>query len=122
MKFNQWTLALAGAGIVSLGSVAQAEEQHSVMTAVQSTTLSGYVDTSASWWFGTQTKGANSGLPGRSFDGASKQDGFNLNAVKLSLEKPLGDDKNWSAGYKTDLIFGPDAIAYGTKLTSGGSA
>lgn len=122
MKFNKWTLALAGAGIVSLGSVAQAEEQHSVMTAVQSTTLSGYVDTSASWWFGSNTGGSALGLPGRSFDGANKQDGFNLNAVKLSLEKPLGDDKNWSAGYKTDLIFGPDAIAYGTKLTSGGTA
>jgi len=119
MKFNKWTLALASAGIVSLGSVAQAEEQHSVMTALQSTTLSGYVDTSASWWFGTQSKGANLGLPGRVFDQADKQDGFNLNAVKLSLEKPLGDEKNWSAGYKADLIFGPDAIAYGTRLSQG---
>src|SRR5436190_21312688 len=113
MKFNKWTLALASVGIISAGSVAQAEEQHSVMTALQSTTLSGYVDTSASWWAGSRGPTSN-GLPGRSFDGADKQDGFNLNAVKLSLEKPLGDENNWSAGYKTDLIFGPAATAYRT--------
>jgi len=120
MKFNQWTLALASVGIVSLGSVAQAEEQHSVMTALSSTTLSGYVDTSASWWTGNQSGGAGLGLPGRTFDNANKQDGFFLNAVKLVLEKPLGDATTWSAGYKADLVFGPDADYYRTKtLTSG---
>lgn len=119
MKFNQWTLALAGVGIISLGSVAQAEEQNAVMTALSSTILSGYVDTSASWWIGTQSKGANLGLPGRSFDNADKQDGFNLNVVKLSLEKPLGDATAWSAGYKTDLLFGPDNTAYNSVLNGG---
>lgn len=114
MKFNQWTLALASVGLVSLGSVAQAEEQHSIMTALSSTTLSGYVDTSASWWVGTQHGG---GLPGRTFDGANKQDGFNLNAVKLVLEKPLGDATAWSAGYKADLVFGPDADYYQSRQT-----
>src|ERR1044071_3156278 len=115
MKFNQWTLALASVGLVSLGSVAQAEEQHSIMTALSSTTLSGYVDTSASWWTGNQNKPTTpffGGLPGRTFDGANKQDGFNLNAVKLVLEKPLGDATTWSAGYKADLVFGPDADYY----------
>jgi hypothetical protein len=121
MKFNLWTLALAGAGIVSMGSIAQAEEQHSVNTALQSTTLSGYVDTSANWWAGSQrSRGAGAiGLPGRTFDGADKQDGFNLNAVKLVLERPLGDENNWSAGYKADLVFGPDASYYGTILNGG---
>jgi hypothetical protein len=122
MKFNQWTLALASVGIVSLGSVAQAEEQSSVMTALSSTTLSGYVDTSVSWWTGTQRKEGgrpNLGLPGRTFDGADKQDGFNLHAVKLVLEKPLGDATSWSAGYKADLVFGPDANYYGTLLNGG---
>jgi len=120
MKFNQWTLALASVGIVSLGSVAQAEEQDSIMTALSSTTLSGYVDTSASWWAGTQndlTGRPNLGLPGRTFDGANKQDGFNLNAVKLVLEKPLGDATTWSAGYKADLVFGPDADYYASRNT-----
>ena len=114
MKFNQWTLALASVGLVSLGSVAQAEEQHSIMTALSSTTLSGYVDTSASWWVGSAHGGA---LPGRVFDGANKQDGFNLNAVKLVLEKPLGDATTWSAGYKADLVFGPDADYYQSRQT-----
>src|SRR5258706_5814053 len=114
MKFSQWTSALAGVGIVSLGSVARTEEQHSLITALSSTTISGYVDTSVSWWAGTQNRAgaANLGLPGRSFDGANKQDGFNLNAVKLVLEKPLGDATTWSAGYKADLVFGPDADYY----------
>src|SRR5687767_5815231 len=122
MKFNQWTLALASVGIVSMGSVAHAEEQSSVMTALSSTTLSGYVDTSVSWWTGTQRKDGgrpNLGLPGRTFDGADKQDGFNLHAVKLVLEKPLGDATSWSAGYKADLVFGPDANYYGTLLNGG---
>jgi hypothetical protein len=123
MKFNQWTLALASVGIVSLGSVAQAEEQHSLMTALSSTTISGYVDTSASWWAGTQNRGGalNLGLPGRTFDGANKQDGFNLNAVKLVLEKPLGDATTWSAGYKADLVFGPDADYYASRNTITGT-
>jgi hypothetical protein len=123
MKFNQWTLALAGVGIISLGSVAQAEEQHSVMTALSSTTLSGYVDTSASWWTGKQSAvgGDFGALPGRTFDNSNKQDGFFLNAVKLVLEKPLGDATTWSAGYKADLVFGPDANYYGTKTTFGGT-
>ncbi len=50
MKFNKWTVGLAAVGAVSLASVVRAEEKaSSVMTAVQSTTLSGYVDTSMEW-------------------------------------------------------------------------
>ena len=107
MKFNQWTVGLAAAGVVSLASATQAEEaQHQVMTALSSTTLSGYVDTSAIWKFGTGTT-----VIGRQYDGTGKQDGFNLNVVGLILEKPL-DEGKWSAGYKVDLLFGPDAVAY----------
>lgn len=47
MKFNKWTLGLAAVGAVSLTSVAQAEEKvNAVQTALSSTTISGYVDTS----------------------------------------------------------------------------
>lgn len=122
MKFNQWTLALASVGIVSLGS-ARADEQTPVTAAV-ATQISGYVDVSASWWSGKNSIGAagNTGLPGRSFDGASKQDGFNLNVVKLALEKPLGEETTWTAGYKAELLFGPDATAYTTTLTPAGAA
>jgi len=115
MKLNKWTMALAAVGVVSLGSIAQAEEQHQVLTALSSTTLSGYVDTSANWRIGN-----NRGpLPGRTFDGADKQDGFNMNRVQLSLDKPL-DEGQWSAGYHVDLVFGPDANYYGT-IANGGA-
>jgi hypothetical protein len=119
MKCNKWTWALAAAGVVSLGSVVQADEaaQHQVLTALSSTTLSGYVDTSAIWKPGTDHGGGR--LPGHVFDGADKMDGFNLHAVKLVLEKPL-DEGQWSAGYKADLVFGPDANYYGTILNGGG--
>ena len=116
MKFNKWTVALAAGGVVSLSSVAQAEEaQHQVLTALSQTTLSGYVDTSAIWNIGT-----GSTLPGRAYDGAGKLDGFNLNVVKLGLEKAL-DEAQWAAGYKADLLFGPDAVTYQGTFGSGGS-
>jgi Putative beta-barrel porin-2, OmpL-like. bbp2 len=118
MKLNKWTQVLAAGGIVSLAGVAHADEaSHQVMTALSSTTLSGYVDTSANWRIGK-----NSGpMPGRLFDGANKQDGFNLNVVNLTLEKGL-DDGEWSAGYRVDLLFGPDANRYGTILNGGMAA
>ena len=119
MKFNKWTLTLAAAGVVSLGSVAQGEEaKNQVLTALSSTTLSGYVDTSAIWKFGTGGF-MNNTMPGRAYDGAAKQDGFNLNVIKLTLEKPL-DEGQWAAGYKVDLLFGPDATYF--KSFSGGGA
>ncbi len=111
MKFNKWTIGLAAAGVVSLASAARAEEKaSSVMTALSSTTLSGYVDTSAQWNFGT----GNANNPPYKFGGASKADGFNLNVVQLRLEKPL-DEAEWAAGYKVDLWAGPDANVLGTQ-------
>jgi len=114
MKLNQWTLGLAAAGVISLASVAGAEEATSqVLTALSSTTLSGYVDTSVIYRPGTgNLVGAGA------FTGGNKQDGFNLNVIKLTLEKPL-DEGQWSAGYKVDLLFGPDANIFGTTSTGG---
>jgi hypothetical protein len=110
MKFNQWTLGLAAAGVVSLGGATQAEETaNHVATALSSTTISGYVSTSAIWKPGT----GNALMPGRQFDGTGKQDGFNLDVAKLTIESPL-DEGEWAAGYKVDLLFGPDANLYGT--------
>jgi hypothetical protein len=122
MKFNKWTLALAAGGVVSLGSIAQAEEKpmSQVLTAVSSTTLSGYVDTSMIWKPGT----GNVNLPGRAFDGASKQDGVNFNVAEIQLEKPLSEDQ-WAAGYRVQLLVGPDANLFNTSLaglTGGGSS
>jgi hypothetical protein len=51
-SFKLWLLLLAGAGLLAMS--AQAEEKaSSVMTALSSTTLSGYVDTSIQWNLGT---------------------------------------------------------------------
>ena len=79
MKLNPWTFGLIGAGLVSLPAVTQADEKPapSVMTALSATALSGYVDTSAQWNFGT----GNGALPPYAFGGPSKADGFNLNVV-----------------------------------------
>ncbi len=116
MILNKWTLALASAGVIGSGLAVKAEEQHQVLTALSQTTLSGYVDTSAIWSVGNDN---GAGIAGRTFDGApSKLDGFNLHAVKLVLEKPL-DEGQWSAGYKADLVFGPDASYYGTVANPG---
>src|SRR6266571_3004241 len=111
MRLNKCTVAVAATTVVGLVMVAKAEEKaSSVMTALASTTLSGYVDTSAQWNFGT----GNANNPPYKFGGASKADGFNLNVVQLRLEKPL-DEAEWAAGYKVDLWAGPDANVLGTQ-------
>jgi hypothetical protein len=119
MKFNKWTLALAAGGVVSLGSIAQAEEKpmSQVLTAVSSTTLSGYVDTSMIWKTGT----GNANLPGRAFDGVGKLDGFNFNVAEIQLEKPLSEDQ-WAAGYRVQLLVGQDANFYNLSPSSVGSS
>ncbi len=119
MTFNKWTVALAALGVVSLASAAKAEEKaSSVMTALASTTLSGYVDTSAQWNFGT----GNANVPRYRFNAPSKADGFNLDVVQLRIEKPL-DETEWAAGYRVDLWAGPDANVLGTQsvLSTGAS-
>jgi len=117
MKFEKWTLALAALGVVSFASAARAEEKaSSVMTALSSTTLSGYVDTSMQWNLGT----GNTYLPPYKFNSASKADGFNLDVVQLRLEKPL-DEAEWAAGYRVDLWAGPDANVLGTQSFFGSS-
>jgi hypothetical protein len=111
MKCNEWTLALIGAGLVSLPAVTLAEEKPaSVLTALSPTTLSGYVDTSMHWNLGT----GNANLPSYTANGqpgGTKADGFNLNVVDLTLNKPV-DGEGWGAGYNATLLFGPDAVGY----------
>jgi Putative beta-barrel porin-2, OmpL-like. bbp2 len=105
MKYNKWTVALAALGVVSFASAAKAEEKASpVMTALSSTTISGYVDTSAEWNVG---KGNDNFAPYK-FNSMNKADGFNLDVIQLRIDKPL-DEQDWAAGYRADLWFGPDA-------------
>ena len=113
-KINKWTLGLAALGLVSLPAVVQADEKpNQLLTALSTTTISGYVDTSAHWTLGS----GNAHPPGYSFNGPNKQDGFNVNAVNVVLEKPL-DEGTWSAGYKVDLIYGANAIGFNNTVLS----
>lgn len=112
MKFNQWTVALATAGVVSLTSAVAGETPVNSLTS--GVTLSGHVDTSAIWNFGTGTTVAN-----RFANTATdRQDGFNLNVVKLKLEKGL-DEGTWSAGYNFEVMYGPDAIVMPGRIANG---
>jgi hypothetical protein len=110
--------------LVSLPPLLRAEEKvNSVLTALSATTISGYVNTSAHWVPGSKGTtaayaygGYNSEVladPGSGFSGASpsssKDDGFNLNVVDLTISHPISPEENWSAGYKAELWFGPDA-------------
>ena len=117
MKFDKWTMGLAALGVVSLASAANAanaDTVNTVQTALASTVLSGYVDTSAHWNIGS----GNGNVPGYAFNSPSKADGFNLDAVKVSISKPL-DETEWAAGYRVDLMFGADANALGTTPVGG---
>jgi len=109
MKVNKWTLGLAAVGLVSLPAGLQADEKlNPLLTAVTPTTVNGYVNTSIHWNPGT----GNANPPAYAFN-KGKQDGFNLDVVSLGLEKPL-DEAQWAAGYKAELLFGPDANTLAT--------
>jgi hypothetical protein len=113
-KCNIRILALLCAGLAMVPGLAGAEEKPSpVLTGLATTVLSGYVDTSAQWNFGT----GDTHVPLYAFGGTSKADGFNLNVVRLTLEKPVDPKDDWAAGYKADLWMGPDAAALGTQST-----
>src|SRR5215831_10842779 len=122
MKYNAWTLALIGTGIINVPAISQAEESTNavpaLLTGLSATTLSGYVDTSAHWNFGT----GNANLPTytpNAQPGGTKADGFNLNLVALTINKPVGEGE-WGAGYNATLLFGPDAVGYNPTFTSTG--
>src|ERR1041385_5983683 len=92
---RRWMIGLCGLALLSVPAWAAPDDQpHLVVVSTSPTTLSGYVSTSAIWMFGHDHQ-----LYGRVFDDASKQDGFNLDVARLTLERPL-DDRPWSAGYK----------------------
>ena len=116
---NQWKALLrrrncylpavaTAVGVLGFPSISQAEEKmNPVLTHLNATTLSGYVDTSMIWQMGPKNDA------GRWLDGAARQNGFNLNVVGLVLDKPLTEGE-WSAGYKLHFMAGPDG-----KLSTG---
>ena len=94
MRINKWTLGLAAVGLVSLPALSKADEKwSSVNTALSSTVISGYVNTSINWRPGT----TSTAIPGRAFDGpAGKQDGFNLDVVAPCIPLPsLRQSRVW---------------------------
>jgi len=114
MKCNAWTLALISTGLVSIPAAVRADEStNAIMTALSATTISGYVDTSAQWNLGP----GDARVPNYAWGGPSKADGFNLNVVELTIEKDEVPTDSWGAGYKAQLLFGPDADAFGTQST-----
>jgi hypothetical protein len=94
--------------VVSLASAARADEKmSSLQTALSNTTISGYVDTAATWRPGTdQNPNGGPNIPAYGF---SKNDGFSLNAVDIAIDKPE-DDSPWAAGYHVEWMVGPDAV------------
>ncbi len=112
MKVNQWTLGLAAVGLVTLPAALLAEEKMSpLLTAVTPTSISGAVSTSIQWAPGT----GNAFSSPRIYQ-QGKADGFNLDVVSLTLDKPL-DEGQWASGYHVDLWLGPDANTFNTVST-----
>jgi len=97
MKMNKWTVGLAAAGVVSLASTAQAEE-NSVLTALSSTVISGSVETS---YNGTFSRGNN----------LNDDQGFVANGASLAISSPLGEG-DYSAGYNVELLLGQRAETF----------
>ncbi len=115
-KTNKWTLGLAAIGLVSIPAVVSAADKpNQLLTGLSSTTISGYVDTSAQWNVGS----GNANNPAYSFN-AGKADGFNLNAVNVVIAKPL-DEGTWAAGYTVDLVYGANAIGFNNTVGAGNS-
>ncbi len=49
-------------------------------------------------------------------------DNFNVNAVKIALEKALPDKNDWAAGFRIDTILGSDAKFLGDNAFGGSSS
>ena len=99
IKPNKWTLALAAAGIVSLPSVANAQEAAAGADALAaSTTLSGYVSTSYTL---SDSSGADIGKANENADQ------FKLDVVSLTLSSAQGAGE-YATGYTVGMWIGPD--------------
>src|SRR5258708_22366564 len=101
--------------LLATGASKAEERPSALFSGLSSTTLSGYVDTSAQWNFGT----GNANPPPYKFGGPGKADGFNLDVVQLRIETRPSEDEDWAAGYRVDLSAGPDANTLVTQSAFG---
>ena len=102
MKMNKWTVGLAAAGMISLASVAQAQDGGTLSTPKLGTsTLTGYVSTSYHWAIGKDVSQTTTQQDAR-------EDRFSVDVVSLTLAsaKTEGD---WGAGYNVQMWLGKDA-------------
>ena len=98
MKMNKWTVGLAAAGVVSLASTAQAEE-NSVLTAMSSTVISGSVEASYN------------GSLGSGNQLAGHDNGFAANGASLAISSPLAGG-DYSAAFNVELLLGQRAADF----------
>jgi len=91
-------MGLAAAGVVSLASAAQAEE-NSVLTALSSTVISGSVEASYNGSFSGENEFGDQG--------------FVANGASLAIGSPLGEG-DYSAGYNVELLLGGRADVFGS--------
>lgn len=84
------------------------DEVNYVETAKAGVVLSGYVDVGYIYNFNGTEGGTRRGPN----DSTAKGD-FNVNAVKLTLEKPLTDANELQAGFRVDLMMGEDISTNG---------
>ena len=93
---NKWTMGLAAAGVVTLSSVAQAQDAAAGAEALAaSTTLSGYVSTGYKFNNGSTTAGYFRADQGRN--------AFSLDVVDLKLSSAQGDGA-MDTGYTVELM------------------
>lgn len=86
------------------------EQVHHVQASQPGIRLSGYVDAGYVYNF----IGGNSTIATTGYaPDAQPRGDFNLNAVKLTLERPLGEGEGWQAGFRVDVMVGEDAAGFG---------
>ena len=118
---NKWITGLfvaalaTGSAIADVGAPApsakdltkQVEKVNFVECDIPGVKLNGYVDVGYIYNFtGGGTIGTRFGRDG------TKSGDFNVNAVKLTLEKPLTDKNELQAGFRVDGMLGEDAQAF----------
>jgi len=123
------TIAHAGTDQKDLKKVIQDQGINYVETAQKGITLSGYVDTSYTEQFEgagkygpvNQGTGPVATNPGGLHQFDVQNNDFNVNAVKIALEKALPDKNEWAAGFRIDTMYGSDAKILGATDTALGS-
>ena len=116
MKMNKWTIGLAAVGVVSLSSVAQAQDAVGAAAgdaAKATVEINGYVSTS--YHINTEGSGAATGYSNEN----TKQDRFNLDVLDLQfgIKKGSGD---WATGFLAEVWIGDQASNLNTDTDGDG--